>query len=340
MSDELSTIRELFDADDHALDDAAIARVLDRVDTELAVAADEGPPSAARASRHRRRMVLGPVAAAAAVIALVIVLLATSGAHRRDARPPARSSVKPTTPTTKAPQFAIAGYTVSEAQAATTQCLAEAHAFGQEHAALRATFKDTLGSLLVVTTPTGFYTCRESPDGTVDSSGGFHAYDPVPPPIPGVATPRQVSGDPRAHWLLDPVELDEAGGGYPSKAQTNIWVTTAIGRVAPDVAKVVIQLPNQPTQTATVENGFFVARQVFSSPPEIAQGPGTIPLRGYNRAGALVYNSLSSPTAITPGTPPTQVPKRPIPCWVTPTGQPVTLSSPGQHCRTAIAWGY
>lgn len=229
----------------------------------------------------------------------------------------------------------VAGYTVSQAQQATAQCLSAAGAMGQKDAALRATFTDTLGSLLVVTTPAGFYTCDEAPDGTFTSSGLLRTYQGIDGSGSPPGSPTSPNS-PGAHWLLEPVELDSSGGGYPSKTQTTIWVTTTIGRVAPDVAKVVIQPPGRPAVTATVENGFFVARQVAAGPPTVSHEVATIPILAYDAAGALVYDSLTAPTAVLPG----QAPPTPPPCFVTPSGQPVTHASPGQHCQTAVAWGY
>lgn len=343
--DDLVIIRELFEAGDHSLDDATAARLLDGLDARLAVVArvPDGPPAAPAAPAARRRhRAASHWAAGAVAVAMVVglVLLLPAGRPPRSAiSPAARHLATPSTPVTKAPPFVVTGYTVSQAQLTTSQCLSVAHASDQKDAALRATFTDTLGSLLVVTTPTGFYTCTESAGGTM-TGGQFETYAHIPPPLPGSPAAQVVPGDPSAHWLLGPVELDDAGGGYPSKAQTNIWVTTALGRVAPNVAKVVVQLPGQPAVTATVENGFFVARQSFATPPPMAQGPETIPLFGYSRSGALVYDSLTRPTAIAPGTPGTRVLERPPPCWVTPSGQAVTPASPGEHCQTAIAWGY
>lgn len=335
---------------------AANATIEAAVDLVLGAAAEETsrPVSVARAPGRRRRLVLGATAVVvAAAVAVVAVVLPTGGGGTRPAQP---STAAPHHSRPQTLHYRVAGYTSAQAAAATEQCLAAAGVSGPDgaagkDAALRATFSDTLGSLLVVTTPTGFYTCNETLAGTVSPFNLFETYalyqGDVPPPnapsfTPPPGSPKVTPAQPdlAAHWLEVPVELDTSGGGVIGKPNPTGWVSYAIGRVAPNVTKVTVQLMGGDTVTATVENGFFVAREAMPSMPAIAQGAGTTPVMGYDSSGALVYDSLTTSWAIPPGTTgPIPLPTS-FPCFVTPSGQPVSPVPAGQTCQTAVPWGY
>jgi len=337
IDDELDLVRELFAADDTPLDPATRDRVLDRIAAGLAAAADEErSPSNGAATPHRsrrRRRLVFAVSAMAAAVLLLAVLLPSGGGARRGLPSALAPHHAPTTHAVaphhaRTIHFQVTGYTQPEATAAATQCLSAAGAddpaHSQKGAALRATFSDPSGSTLVVTTPSGWYTCNESADGTVTPYIPYESYVQAE----GGALN---ANDLYAHWLMEPVELFSDGGGYVSKAtMASGWLDVALGRVAPNITKVTVQMPGGSVIAASVENGFFVARQLLPSMPAFVQSPvGTpTPVMGYDSSGTLVYDSLLTRLPLTA-------------CFVTPSGQPLTPSATSsQGCQTAIAWGY
>ncbi len=278
-----------------------------------------------RRPRSVRRAAIVGVSAVVVCGAILGGLVVTNSSNRHSAVTVGRAH----SPTSTMPLtgYRVVGYTSTQATAVAAECLSAANARGVKDAYLRATFSDSSGSTLVVTTPSGWYTCNESADGTVLVAGIFESYATaqgwglsLPP---GNPTPSGPKADESAHWLTSLVELDSESGGYYSKSTISEgWLDTAVGRVAPNIAKVTIQMPGGSTITSSVENGFFVARQLLPSVPSFNQG--VIPITGYDRSGKLVYPSQTSPFA---------------PCFVTPSGQPVTPSgTSGQKCLTATAW--
>jgi hypothetical protein len=332
VDDELDLVRELFAADDTPLDPATGDRIRDRIAAGLVAAADEerssskGPAPPHRSGRRRRLVfaVGGMVATAAVVLA---VLLPSDGGDSRPGRP---SAVAPHHARTI--HFQVTGYTQAQATAAATQCLSAAGAAGEKGAALRATFSDASGSTLVVTTPSGWYTCEESADGSTLVPEPYETYAQAQ----GGGLNAVPADDLSAHWLIGPVEVDSDGGGYLSKSTlANGWLDIALGRVAPNIAKVTIQMPGGSMITAVVENGFFVARQLLPSMPAFSES-GTIPIMGYDSSGTLVYDSLTSPFAMPTHPSSTWQP----PCVRTPNGQPIRPNTPSDlKCQTVIAWG-
>ena len=336
VDDELDLVRELFAADDTPLDPPPRDRVLDRIAAGLAAAADEErSPSNGTATPHRsrkRRRLVFAVSAMAAAVALLAVLLPSGSGDPRQGQPSAVAPHhKPTTHAVAPPHprtihYQVTGYTQSEATAAAAQCLSAEGAGGPDGAAgkdavLRATFSDPSGSTLVVTTPSGWYTCNESADGSTLVPGVYESYIQAE----GGALN---ANDLYEHWLMEPVEIFSDGGGYLSKAtMASAWLDTAVGRVAPNITKVTVQMPGGSVIAASVENGFFVARQLLPSMPAFSQS-GTIPVMGYDSSGALVYDDLLNPLPLSA-------------CFVTPSGQLLTPSATStQKCHTAIAWGY
>jgi hypothetical protein len=227
--------------------------------------------------------------------------------------------------------YQVAGYTTEQATAAAAQCLSAAGTAGEQGAVLRATFSDAGGSTLVVTTPSGWNTCDASADGTVLVADPFKSYADAQ----GWGQSASPATDPSADWLIAPVELDSDGGGYLSKStMSDGWLDVAVGRVAPNITKVTIQMPGGSTVTASVENGFFVARQLLPSAPSFSQA-GTVPILGYDSSSNLVYDSLTAPSALPAHFTPTWQP----PCFVTSNGQPVSSNAvSGQKCLKATAW--
>jgi hypothetical protein len=222
-------------------------------------------------------------------------------------------------------QFQVMGYTQGEAAAAAAPCEASrgaSDAADEKGAALRATFSDSSGSTLVVTTPSGWYTCNESANRSTLVPEPYESYVQAEG---GELNANNLW----AHWLTEPVELTSDGGGYLIKATVaSGWLDVALGRVAPNITKVTVQMSGGSMIAASVENGFFVARQLLPSMPAFSQGGTTpTPVMGYDSSGTLVYDSLTRP---------------PLPaCFVTPSGQPLTPNAPpGKKCQTAIAWGY
>jgi hypothetical protein len=280
--------------------------------------------------RHHR--LLAAAAVLVAAVAVLAVLLPSGGGDSRRGQPsavaphhkPTTHAVAPHHPRTI--HYQVTGYTQAQATAAATQCLSADGAGGPDGAAgkdavLRATFSDPSGSTLVVTTPSGWYTCDESADGSTLVPGVYESYIQAE----GGALN---ANDLYEHWLMEPVEIFSDGGGYLSKAtMASGWLDTAVGRAAPNITKVTVQMPGGSVIAASVENGFFVARQLLPSMPAFSQS-GTIPVMGYDSSGTLVYDSLLTRLPLTA-------------CFVTPSGQPLTPSATSsQGCQTAIAWGY
>lgn len=280
-----------------------------------------------RGFRLRSVAVAGVVVVLLAGVVVAVRALSTSTPTHRSAG----HAIRPTTTTTVTPGasgFEVMGYTTAQATSTAQRCLAASYAHDLQGAYLRATFTDGSGTTVVVTTPAGWYTCNESADGVVLTAGLFESFAEVQgwglSLPPGNPTPSGPKADESAKWLTAPVELASEGGGYYSKSTLSEgWLDTAVGRVAPDIAKVTIQMPGGSIVTAAVENGFFVARQLLPAMPPFNQS-GVIPIMGYDHSGALVYDSQTSSTAFQ--------------CYVTPTGQPVTPQTQGQKCRTAIRW--
>jgi len=286
----------------------------------------------ARQRKTIRRATIVGVGAIAVCGAVVGGLAVSTSQHARPT--PARHATAPT-PATAPPQtihYQVAGYTAEQATAAAAQCLSAAGAAGEQGAVLRATFSDPAGSTLVVTSPSGWNTCDESADGTVLVADPFKSYADAQ----GWGQSASPAGDQSAHWLIAPVELGSDGGGYLSKStMSDGWLDVAVGRVAPNITKVTIQMPGGSTVTASVENGFFVARQLLPSAPSFSQA-GTVPIMGYDSSNKLVYDSLTSPSALPAQFSPTWQP----PCFVTSNGRPVTPNAvSGQKCLIATAWG-
>lgn len=278
-----------------------------------------------------RRVVIAGVSATAVCGAVLGGLAVNTSSGRGRTSPPSTghaAAPAPATPTPHTTHYQVIGYTSAQATTAAATCLGAAGAAGEQGAALRATFSDTSGSTLVVATPTGWNTCDESADGTVLVADPFESYAEVQ----GWGLNSPPAGNLSAQWLIAPVELDSYGGGYLSKStMASGWLEVALGRVAPNITKVTVQMPGGSLITASVENGFFVARQLLASPPATSQQSGTIPIMGYDSSGKLVNDSMSTSAMSTSATPP--------PCFVTSSGRPVTPNAAsGQKCQTATAW--
>lgn len=227
------------------------------------------------------------------------------------------STTIPSSPTT----FVVPGYSASAAQTALASCLAGmGPSSDTADYTLRAAFADSYGTELVITTATGAGDCAISPTGTVLQSLLINPYAAVE----GWGTKPPASEDATAMWLTSPVELDWEGSGIVTLPQGTGWLWIVEGRVAAGIAQVKVEDPNGVHFTAPVQNGFFVARQLLPSP---TAGPGTTEVQGFDASGALVYQSPPPPSS--PSS---------IPCFVTPSGEPVTPAAPNATCETATPW--
>lgn len=243
--------------------------------------------------------------------------------------PPATSAPSTTAAAPQVPgTFAVPGYTPSTAAAAVANCMTSTgFPAGTAGNTLRAAFRDSWGSELVITSASGWSMCGVSTagevvHGTVSVPEAYAAADgwgmrPAPP------------GDAPASWLVSPVELDSEGGGIVTLPSGGGFLWTVEGRVTSGIAQVKVGMPDGTLATAPVQNGFFVARKLFPSDPVTnvpGSGPVTIPIQGFDSSGALVYTNPSTAD---------------LSCYVTPSGEEVTPQPadggpPG--CKTATPW--
>jgi hypothetical protein len=218
------------------------------------------------------------------------------------------------------PTFQVVGYTDAQAASITSKCLTAAYEAEEvPNATLRAAVSESAGSSFIITTATSWAVCNES--GGTYRSGLLQNYSTAQ----GWGQNTSTSGNVSASWLLTPVELDSYGGSLVGTTNADGWMDIAVGRVASNVTKVTIQMPSGATATATVENGFFIAREALPAQPPLPQGTGRFAFTGYDSSGAVIYSSLNSPAS-------------PTACFVTPSGQPVSPRSAGQTCQMAVPW--
>jgi hypothetical protein len=221
--------------------------------------------------------------------------------------------------------YQVAGYTESQATESVTSCLASQPTSDNEQGAqLRDAASDEYGSTLVIATTSRWTICNVSVGGAAVARplASFAVSD-------GWGQKRAATNSASDNWLTGPVEIDAYGGRVLNKTLGGQWLDVAVGRAASDVAQVSVQMPSGSMVKANVQNGYFVIREVLTSEPAL-QSSGTIPITGYDAAGAVVYNSQTSPAAAPSANPP---------CFVTPEGQLVTpKASSGQACQSATAW--
>lgn len=291
------------------------------MDLDRGVEADGGRRGARRAVRWGAAV--GGLALALGGGTFAVIMASGPSAEAPKTAP---ATLTATPPVTGGP-YQVAGFTSRQAAAATSNCVAAAAEPGAQGAVLRDAASGASGTTLVVTTPSSWTLCDESPNRHV-TGGPFSTYASkqgwgrmqTPP-----------AGDPAASWIMGPVELDSYGGGLVSRTPASAWVDVAVGRVATGVAKVSVQMPSGSTVTVGVQNGYFVAREVLASEPPVQSGMRVIPIVAYDSSGAVVYDSLRTVPAPSATAPPA--------CYVTPSGQPVTpAGAPGQACLTATPW--
>jgi hypothetical protein len=278
---------------------------------------------------HRRKVRRGIVVGVGAAVVCGVVLGGLISTPTPLATP---SSTLPRSVTPQPANFAassisttysVSGYTSIEAATAVSGCLSASDSTSElAGAALRDSAADSSGSTLVVTTPSGWTTCSKLANGTLVPGVPFGTYAQAD----GWGKAAPPTGNPPANWLTWPVEVDSSVGGFPSRASMSGWLEQSIGRAAPNITEVVVQMPGGSMVTAAVQNGFFVARQMLSSEP--SQRPlGVIPVIGYDSSGKVVYDSVSASASA------------PAPqCFVTSNGVAVTPSSTGDICQAAVPW--
>lgn len=298
-----------------------------------------------RAKRIRiRRRIRITVAGLAAVAGCSVLMAETVGPAAPQSvktlspGPSPSTSASPTTATTPAtsippafpPQPSVtgeSGYTPNQAAALVSECTALPGS-GQTDPVLRAVARDQAGTVLVITTTSGWETCNVPNDGTPTSSGSqaFQTWAATDgwmgagAPSPATATAPSEAPD---YYLTEPIESFGASGGTVDGG----WRNTLVGRAAPGIAKVTGILPGGATVTANVQNGMFILDDLTPASP--AYGPEyNSDLRGYNQQGALVYEMPYHEAS-------TDQPH----CFVAPGGEAVTPSGGSSQCLTAVPWG-
>jgi hypothetical protein len=283
----------------------------------------EGPEliiKEARRRKRRRRLLTGSALVIAAA-AVVLIVAAAGGAGNSPSDPPTPGGSGPPPSPTPMSQPPVQGYTPSQASSAVASCssVGATHtSSGGPTEVLADTASDSDGTSLVIASATGWTMCVESADGAYATSlpfqvfGATNGWGASPP----TNTP--------ASWLFSPAEVIWSGGGYMSKTDMT-WLQQVIGRASSKVAEVSVTMPDGTTVTAPVQNGFFLARQSFSSTPAtMTYTGGPIPYIAYDRSGAVLYDNT---TASHPA------------CVTTPSGAPISPPSPGAKCDVGTSWG-
>ena len=253
--------------------------------------------------------------------AVVLIVAAAGGAGNSPSDPPTPGGSGPPPSPTPMSQPPVQGYTPSQAASAVASCspVGTTHASsGGPTEVLADTASDSDGTSLVIAE-------RDWLDH-VRRVGRWNYATSLPFQVFGATNGWGTSPptDTPASWLFSPAEVIWSGGGYVSKTNMT-WLQQVIGRASSKVAEVSVTMPDGTTVTAPVQNGFFLARQSFSSTPAtMTYTSGPIPYIAYNSSGAVLYDNT---TASHPA------------CVITSSGAPVSPQVPGAKCDVGTSWG-